>query len=175
MKLQRSVRARAQRCVSQLTHIFRCARQEVAFYPEHPPARDSNQLCGFAASFGHSAAHGGLARRLRTRSIARSEGRTIVTCSKSAPPSNLAPRRRRPKTRRPYSADYVFGAARPKCRQPRRRKTKREVPRPTMFSEGRGRQPRSTARALLVLRGGGTWVGLRSRAEGVPTAGGRMR
>jgi hypothetical protein len=25
---------------------------------------------------------------------------------------------------------------------------------------------------LIVLRGGGTWVGLRSRAEGVPMAGG---
>ena len=41
-----------------------------------------------------------------------------------------------------------------------------------VFRVAEGRQPRSIERALLVLRGGGTWVGLRSRAEGVPTAGG---
>ena len=41
-----------------------------------------------------------------------------------------------------------------------------------VFRVAEGRQPRSIARASLVLRGGGTWVGLRSRAEGVPTAGG---
>lgn len=41
-----------------------------------------------------------------------------------------------------------------------------------VFHVAEGRQPRPIARALLVLRGGGTWVGLHSRAEGVPTAGG---
>jgi hypothetical protein len=37
----------------------------------------------------------GLAQRLRTRSIARSLSRTIVTCPKSAPPRTLPPGRRR--------------------------------------------------------------------------------
>jgi hypothetical protein len=46
--------------------------------------------------------------------------------------SHSAPRRRRPKTRRRFSADYVFGAARPKCRQPRPGKQGGLCP--TMFS-----------------------------------------
>jgi hypothetical protein len=73
-----------------------------------------------------------VARRLRTRSIARREARTIVTCPKSTPPRTLPPAVGRPKTRRRFSADYVFGAGRPKCRQPRPGKQGGLCP--TMFS-----------------------------------------
>lgn len=90
------------------------ASREVGVRLEHPPARVSL----FRAALPLCHPQWVVRVRLRTCSIAHSLARTIVTCSKSAPPSNLAPRRRRPKTRRPHSADYFFGAARPKCRQP---------------------------------------------------------
>lgn len=174
--LMKSARLRAQRCVSHLTRILTAlASRENRVRPEHPPARVALFRAALPLWSATRPPRKGMARRLRTRSIARSLARTIVTCSKSAPPSNLAPRRRRPKTRRRFSADYVFGAARPKCRQPRLRKTTRAVLRPTMFSAAERRQPRPIyRRAYVGMRGGGTWVGLQSRAEGVPTAGGRV-
>lgn len=130
--------------------LVRCARQGSGFLPEPPAARGAIHPCGSAAPRGPSAALQWMARRLRMRSIARSLARTIVTCTKSAPPSNLAPRRRRPKTTRRFSADYVFGAARPKCRQPRSGKQGGGTPTDYVFREAEGRQRRSIARALRV-------------------------
>ena len=49
----------------------------------------SVRLCRSTRPLGRSCR--GLALRLRTRSIARREARTIATCSKSAPPCALAP------------------------------------------------------------------------------------
>ena len=50
---------------------------------------------------------------------------------------------------------------------------KGDTPTDYVFRVAEGRQPRSIERALLVLRGGGTWVGLQGRDEVVPTAGGK--
>ena len=74
-----------------------------------------------------------------------------MTCSKSAPQRTLPPAVGRPKTRRRFSADYVFGAGRPKCRQPRPGKQGGLAR--LCFLCRRGRQPRSVARALARIAG----------------------
>ena len=88
----------------------------------------------------------GAAHRLRTRSIARSNARTIVTCSKRCATARFSP----PdvgarKTRRRYSADYVF------ARQPDPTPTPKDLEKQgsnfaDLVSQGRGRQSRTVYR-----------------------------
>ena len=116
-----------------------------------------------------------LARRLRTRSIARSLARTIVTCPKSAPPCALAPQlvgaevahvQTRPLARLAW---LPLRAARPKCRQGRGvRKSGR--PRPTMIFNAERRQPVDLSTDVLI--GNGRMAAL-GRAEG-PTSWGAI-
>jgi hypothetical protein len=137
----------------------------------HPlgPALNSNWLSGPRAD------PQGSARRLRTRSIAHREARTIVTCTKSAPPTHSSPpacRGRsgpRPRGLWPSSAWMPLRASRPKCRQPRARKTRKAVHHLTMFFEDRGRQPLN---CLPRTRGKEGWRHL-GRDE-VPTSWGAL-
>jgi hypothetical protein len=73
------------------THVSPLPRQGSRLLPEHPPARVAIYQCGSAAWSAARPPLRELARRLRTRSIARSRARTIVTCPKSAPPRTLPP------------------------------------------------------------------------------------
>ena len=61
------------------------------FAPRAPTRSGSNLFVRLRRSFGLRPHLRAVARRLRTRSIARSLARTIVTCSKSALPLALAP------------------------------------------------------------------------------------
>ena len=110
--------------------------------PEHPPARVAIYQCGFAAPCGPwaAAAGAGAATSDAFDSPQRSEDYRDVF-EKRAPMRSSPPDVGARKTRRRFSADYVLRGSPTQCRQPRDRKTRREVRRPTMFSEDRGRQP----------------------------------
>jgi hypothetical protein len=95
-----------------------------------------------------------------------------VTCPKSAPPRTLPPA---------VGAQKQGGALAPTMflEQPdpsadsRGPENKEGLP-DYVFRAAEAASPAQQHAPWRVLRGGGTWVGLRSRAEGVPTAGGRV-
>jgi hypothetical protein len=144
-----------QRCVSQLTHGLSAAlgrEREVVCYSEPPAARNSNLSVRLLPL--HAATwppQRKMARRLRTRSIARSLARTIVTCTKSAPPRTLPPA---------VGAQKQGGALAPTMflEQPDQSADSRDVRKsrracPTMIFNGERRQPRTVVRALARIAG----------------------
>ena len=98
--MQTCLRSVATACSGLLQEVYAlspAASARQGRYEARAPTRSGCcSLCGSAARLGLVPQLRLVARRLRTRSIARREARTIATCSKSAPPCTLAPRRRRP-------------------------------------------------------------------------------
>ena len=131
--------------------------------PEPPPARVAIYSCGSAAPRGHSAARNDVALRLRTRSIARSHARTIVTCTKSAPPRTLAPQTSAPKNKEAVLGRLCFWSSPtqvPTAEGPENKEG--GTPPDYVFRGPRPPAPPSLPLYSTVLRGGGTWVGLPS-------------
>ena len=155
-----------QRCVPHCTpYLFRstCCEAGKWFAIRAPTRSDSDHFVRLCRSSRPSAAADVL-RAVATSdafdSPQRSEDYRDVF-EKPALPRALAPQLvGARKTRRPYSADYVLRGSPTQCRQPRTRKPRREVRRPTMVSEGRGRQPVYCLPRTRGKDGWRHWVGL---------------
>ena len=132
--------------------------------PRAPTRSESRSVCAAAplpSAFGRSnrvcACDFG-----RACSIAPLDYRDVPV-RKAALPRSLAPQLvGARKTRRPYSADYVLRGSPTQCRQPRDRKPRKAVPRLTMVSEDRGRQPFIYLLRTRSKEGWRHWVGLLS-------------
>ncbi len=146
-------------------NLRRAAR--VSFLNLHAWARSpsthplgSRVICGTAAPLGLGPQPSWCAWRLRTRSIARSLARTIVTCTKSRASTHSSP----PavgarKIRRRYSADYILRGSPTQRRQPRDLKNKDGRKEDYVF-QARGRQPCSLESMYSsTLQGGGVGSG----------------
>lgn len=145
--------------------FLRCARLQAGkrFATRAPTRSGSNLFVRLCRSTRPSAARKDVALRLRTRSIARSLARTIVTCTKSAPPRTLAPQTSAPKNKEAVLGRLCFWSSPtqvPTAEGPENKEG--GTPPDYVFRGPRPPAPPSLPLYSTVLRGGGTWVGLPS-------------
>ena len=103
--------------------------------------------------------------RLRTRSIARRNARTIVTCPKSRAPSHSSPpacrRRSGPRSGRAFGPTGVVATSSSPTQMPTAEGLETQGGPADYGSQGRGRQPVICLPLYSAVRtGGGIWVGL---------------
>ena len=118
-----------------------CLRQGSRLLPEHPPARVAIYLLRLCRLVGRSAALEGTGAATSDAFDSPQKSEDYRDVSEKRAPSHSAPRRRRPKTRRRFSADYVFWSSPTQVPTAEALENQGGL-RPTMIFNAERRQPR---------------------------------
>jgi hypothetical protein len=160
-----------QRRASQLALAsLRCAQQGSGIAFRVPSRSESASLVRLRRSFRPCAAAAGIGAATSDAFDSPQESRTIVTCSKSAPPRTLAPQlvgAEVAHVRKGFARSGVAATSSSPTQMPTAEDLETQGGPADYGAQGRGRQPVfGLPLYSAVWTGGGIWVGLKARQAG---------